>query len=282
MLKKAGLAVGLLVLTGLVHAQDRYPIEDESPEVLEILRNAGVNFEHPKYREYVEPWREVISINAPLDVMEKLIAIGVAVEPVFNSYIRESPLATAIQAGNLEIVDFLIKKGADVNRLHSQQRTPIFLAAWGDPRILERLIVAGADINKKDEFGYTPLHIAVASRIPENIRLLLSLGADVEARSIGGAIPLILAVNSFMAEPEIVRAVLAGNPNVNAVDNDDQTALIAAAANVDNPEILTILLNAGADAKLEDNTGRTALDWFDMNQRINRSTVRKALKDAMQ
>jgi ankyrin repeat protein len=280
-MKKAGLAAGLLVLAFFSYAQDRYPIDDENPEVLKVLSDAGVNFEYPKFREYVEPWRE-LGADTPPDVYEKLLALGVPVEPEFNEYIRESPLMKAVQGKNLGLVDFLIQKGANVNREHSQRRTTVhFAAGLEDSRILERLIQAGADINKKDEFGYTPLHHAVGFRQPENIKLLISHNADINVQANDGETPLMAAVNNFMADIETLQAVLSGRPDINAVNIQGQSALIAAAANAGNPEIITILLNAGANAKLEDNTGRTALDWFDMNRRINRHPVRKALRDAM-
>jgi ankyrin repeat protein len=91
-----------------------------------------------------------------------------------------------------------------------------------------------------------------------------------------------IAVSSFVCRPEWVQVLLSGNPDINTVNSEGKTALIIAAGNAAYADTITLLLNAGADAKLEDNTGRTALDWFDMNQRINRSPVRKALKDASQ
>jgi ankyrin repeat protein len=282
-LKKAGVATRLLILAFFAYAQDRYPIDNENPEVLKVLRDAGVNFEYPNSIMYAEAFGPALSINAPLEVFQKLLELGVSVEPEFNGYISASPLMGAVHSGNFEAVDFFIKNGADVNRIHSQQRTPIFFAVVkNNPHILERLIQAGTDINRKDEFGYTPLHHAASSRLPENIRILLSAEADINAKADDGSTPLIAAVDNFMAEPETVRAILAGRPNINAVNNVGQSALISAAANAGNPEIITILLNAGADAKIEDNTGRTALGWFDMNHRINRSPVRRELRDAMQ
>jgi ankyrin repeat protein len=281
-MKKAGLVGVLLGVAVFAYAQDHYPIEDENPEVIKILSEAGVNFEYPKFREYIEPWREAIGVRAPSWVFEDLLALGVKVEPYFNEYIHESPLMTAVQSGYLEAIDFFIKHGADVNREHSLKRTPIhFAALLENSQVLERLIQVGADVNRKDEFGYTALHHAAGNQKIENIKLLLIKHADINAKSNDGSTPLIGLVSSFMAEPSTVQALLEGRPDLNTINAQGQTALITAARNVSKPEIITLLLNAGANAKLEDNTGRTALDWFDQNRRISQSPVRKELRNRM-
>jgi ankyrin repeat protein len=281
-MKKAGLVAGLLVVVLCLYAQDRYPIDDENPEIIKALKDAGINMEHPYYLIYTEPFRAAIDEKTPLATFERLLELGAVVEPDFALHISTSPLMAAVNADYFEAVDFLIRHDADVNREHSLKRVPIHQASGAkNPRMLERLIQAGADVNQKDEFGNTPLHFAVGSRLPENIRLLLSHGADVNSKENDGDTPLISAVNNFMADPATVQAVLAGRPDINAVNSQGQSALIAAARDAGNPEIIAILLNAGANAKLEDNTGRTALDWFDQNRRISQSPVRKELRDRM-
>jgi ankyrin repeat protein len=227
---------------------------------------------------YTNPWHELLWKNAPLPFFEKLLALGKAVEPEFGNGLYESPLVQAIKHNNYEIVVFLISKGADVNREHQNKETPLhFAASAEDTRILRRLIEAGAAVNKPDELGYTPLHRA--TRQKEKIEILLAHGANINAVNTRGLTPLMIAVSNPSCTRETVQTLLAGRPNINATDPSRQSALILAAKNTSRPEIITLLLNAGANAKLEDNTGRTALDWFDQNRRIYQSPVRKELKD---
>jgi ankyrin repeat protein len=287
-MRKAGLVAGLLVLAVCAYAQDRRPIYDENPEVLKVLHDAGVNLEHPDDIFYREPFSLALQIEAPLEVFQKLLALGVSVESALNEY---NPLTSAVKSGNFEAIDFFIENGVDVNRADGNGMTPVHHAAMAeDPKILEMLIRAGGSVNKTDEHGNTPLHVLFGmqssmedvDKKAERARLLLAYGANIDAVNLYGDTPLIMAVDSFVCLPKWAQVLLAGKPNINAVNSQGKTALIAAAGIVSYPDIITLLLNAGADAKIEDNTGRTALDWFDMNHRINKSPVRKVLKDATQ
>jgi ankyrin repeat protein len=219
------------------------------------------------------------------------IVAGLLVLAVGAGWGQSGTLYNAIRYGTIEEVRNIIESGADVNRADRNGMIPVHHAALAeDPEILETLIRAGGSVNKTDEHGNTPLHTLFAeqsslddvNKKAERARLLLAHGANVNAVNLYGDTPLTMAVNSFVCRPEWVQALLAGKSNINAVNSEGKTALIAAAGSVSYPDIITLLLKAGADAKIEDNTGRTALDWFDMNHRINRSPVRKALKDAMQ
>jgi ankyrin repeat protein len=290
-MKRAGLVAGLLVLVVCVGwGQDTTRFATEDPTILQLLAEAGVNLEYPMYHTYSGPWEELLRIKAPLDYFERLVGLGVAIEPEVITATNSSPLVQAVEAGNAEVVDFLIKEGADVNRLHRDGMTPVHYAVLEEePEILEKLILAGGNVRRSDKHGNTPLHTLFTiggsfdgiDKKVERIRLLLAHGANVNAVNLDGDTPLLVAVSSFICHPKWVQVLLAGGPNVNMVNSKGETALILAAGNVQCPDIITLLLNAGADSKIKDNTGRTALDRFDMNQRINESPVRKVLKDAM-
>ena len=63
--------------------------------------------------------------------------------------------------GDLDISEYLIEHGADVNAKDKWGWTPLHETAYyGYPEICELLIEHGADVNFKDEGGNTPLHYA--------------------------------------------------------------------------------------------------------------------------
>jgi ankyrin repeat protein len=90
-----------------------------------------------------------------------------------------------------------------------------------DARIL---VSSGADLNARDSTGMTPLNYAIASNKPDLVRTLIMSGADVSLTKSDGASPLIQACRR-RASAEIVRMLLAAGANPQHVDNDGWTAL---------------------------------------------------------
>lgn len=78
--------------------------------------------------------------------------------------------------------------------------------------VLEALLQAGADPNALGQDG-TPLHRAAGSGVVESARLLLSHGADIEARMLvdGDLTPLMHA--ALMGQPQMVRFLLDSGAN---------------------------------------------------------------------
>lgn len=71
------------------------------------------------------------------------------------------PLHLATVAGQLEIVNYLVEKGADPNTTDIKGNTPLHLATnINKITIANRLLEAGADPNTKNNEGLCPLFIA--------------------------------------------------------------------------------------------------------------------------
>ena len=57
------------------------------------------------------------------------------------------------------------------------------------------MLAKGVDVNAQDKEGYTPLHRAAESGMPDIVRLLLKSGAKVNAKTVKGETPLVLATH---------------------------------------------------------------------------------------
>ncbi|MDP7560231.1 MAG: ankyrin repeat domain-containing protein, partial [Planctomycetota bacterium] len=65
-----------------------------------------------------------------------------------------------------------------------------------------------------------------------------------------------------------------------ARDEDGWTPLMHAARYNSNPEVITVLLKAGANAKAKDGAGKTALDYVKQNEKIYKTKAYRELNDA--
>ena len=118
-----------------------------------------------------------------------------------------TPLHWAVNEGNIEIVQFLVSKGADVNFMPKHHGwTPLHSAvSITNLEIVKFLISAGANVNAANAGGYTPLHWTASlcwtasGLVPESdeavaiAEFLVSQGADVNAKTEDGKTPLDLA-----------------------------------------------------------------------------------------
>lgn len=73
----------------------------------------------------------------------------------------ESLLGLAVPNGHLEIVQYLLGQGCDVDATDIEGRTPLMEAAlWAHPKIVDALLKADANKSLKDRYGMTAGHLA--------------------------------------------------------------------------------------------------------------------------
>lgn len=105
-----------------------------------------------------------------------------------------TPLSAAAGRGHAEIVDFLLRSGADAN-LAQGDVSPLMAAANADdPHVVELLLKAGAKPNQADKDGVTALHLAAGRNAAAIVALLLDAGADTQVCSIRDITPLDTAI----------------------------------------------------------------------------------------
>ncbi|KAK7825245.1 hypothetical protein U0070_009734 [Myodes glareolus] len=145
-----------------------------------------------------------------------------------------TPLHNAVKLGREYIVDVLLRHGADPHRRKKNGATPFIIAGTrGDVRLLQRFLSEGADVNECDGNGFTAFMEAAEYGKVEALRFLFDKGADVNLRR---------------ETTEDKRRLKKGGA----------TALMSAAEN-GHTEALSILIDMGAKVDARDNMGRNAL-----------------------
>lgn len=167
------------------------------------------------------------------------------------------PLSRAIVRRQLTVIRFLLANGADVNGVdHSDYvKIPILVAAdIGDVEIMKLLLDAGARIEAKNDLGLTPIMIATLRKNHEAVEFLLFRGCNVNATTRTGATALMMAARDKSLE--IVKALVKAGADANTAADGGVTALMAAG---DDPDIVEVLLSAGANMASADEQGWTVV-----------------------
>lgn len=114
-----------------------------------------------------------------------------------------------------------------------------------DSNLVDQLIKAGADVNAKNDYGSTPMSEAALNGDVAVIEKLLKAGADVESPNADGQTALMVVARS--SNVAAAKMLLSHGANVNAVEKwRQQTALMWAAAE-NQPAMVKVLVEAGAD-----------------------------------
>jgi uncharacterized protein len=169
----------------------------------------------------------------------------------------EATLAEAAENHDVEGVEALIARGADINASQADGMTALHWSVYHDNVKLSQLLVeSGADVRATNRYGVSPLSIACMNGSADIVEMLLEAGADPQTTLRGGETALMTAARTGRIGP--VKSLLAHGADVNARERAGQTALMWAAAE-GNLAAVDALLEAGADFRTPLASGFTPL-----------------------
>lgn len=99
---------------------------------------------------------------------------------------------------NLDVLNYLIEKGANVNAQNNEGNTMLFESFF--PRGTEILLSSGASVNILNKKGQTALHYAVMRDDLDTILLLLKYGADLNLKDLRDRKPVDYCKRSYFRE----------------------------------------------------------------------------------
>jgi ankyrin repeat protein len=173
-------------------------------------------------------------------------------------------LHSASFKGYLQVVQYLLRYGVDVDFRDSANDTPLLLASWqGHRDVVQCLLEHGAEVDLPDQFYHTPLIMAARLGHVDVVRLLLDHNADLHFQNKYGETPLqtsLLRIGHERDKPQIVRLLLEHGANPNTRDTGRRTPLHTLLSNYpDKLDVFRTLVEHGADVDAEDRHGKTPL-----------------------
>lgn len=250
--------------------------------------------------------------NTPLHEAVRLFQLGFVdfllsreVDPNKKNLSGDAPLHIAVRTGWYDGAELLLKNLADPDIRDAQERTPLHLQSPVTVRLqmTKLLLKYKADPNLKDNQGNTPLHLAVKNSYePAVIEEFLAANASVNAANLDGDTPLMLCVRAgtyqyasaliqygadiFLKnnsnESSLSMAVARGTDAVDKIvlasnvlqrDNSGNSVILTAVALKGSPEVVSLLLQKGADPNVKNNVGDNALHVAVRNNLANQGTL---------
>lgn len=184
-------------------------------------------------------------MNEDLEEVKARVMMGDQVNARDKGREGMTPLHAAVEAGNIEIVQYLLDRGAKVNARDRLKRTPLMmLDEDATPELVQLLLRYGAKPLLVDKEGNTSLMMAARSAEAEIVRILVVAGVPVNARNIRGETALYLAADE--GETEVVKVLLESGADPNIATLSGKTALDAAEG---DGETVSLLSSYGATAR---------------------------------
>lgn len=248
-------------------------------ELAMLLLERGANIEEVNDEGYTP------LMEAAREGQEEMVALLLSQGADINSQTeetQETALTLACCSNSLEVAEFLIKAGADIER---GANTPLMEASQeGHLELVKHLIGAGANVNATTASGETALMYACENGHTNVAEILLDAGADLEHEAEAGRTGLMKAARA--GHLSTVQFLVSRGGNINKVtSNNDHTPLSLACAG-GHINVVEYLLSQGADPtqRLKDNStmlieaargGHTKVVQLliDFSSRISRSPI---------
>jgi ankyrin repeat protein len=230
-------------------------------ETINFLLNRGEDINKWPFSESPLKWafdfEDIDAIKAIMPFWRKDINVPCGV--------RQTLLTIAVGKGNIEIIEYLLSCGADINAVNGWKETPLVFAIsmcnnpnfrGGRLKVVEYLLKHGANASTPDPKGKFPLELAIELEDSNLLSYLLEHGADVNVIP-NGRSPLWLAILS--GKLDLVSCLLEHGANTKFAVGTFRETPVHLAVSLDREDLLSCLMAHGADINATDKYGSTPL-----------------------
>ena len=172
-------------------------------------------------------------------------------------------IAAACEHRRVETVKYLLNKEANPRICNNERESALTIAASKDDvalleALLEALLTDNPDlIDSQDDLGYTMIAVACESGRVGNVKYLLKKEANPRICNNEGESALTIAASNDNVE--LLKTLLKDNPDIIYSQDDPGYTMIAVACESGRVENVKYLLKQGANPRICNNKGKSAL-----------------------
>lgn len=218
-----------------------------SVEMIEALHARGADLSVESNRWPINTPAGIAAEYGHIDFIHALFRLKVPLDPARSTH-DSTPLCLAIKHKHLKVAEALITYGADLNKRGAYEWPPfIWAIESGSLEILELLINKGADKNQLGRYQLSALHHAAHAGAINIIEYLLKLGFDINnITNTEQLSPLHIAL---LNKPnlQLITFLLDQGADINAASTNGLTPLHYAVQKGAGTKIINLLLNRGAN-----------------------------------
>jgi uncharacterized protein len=266
--------------TALAYAASANP----NPDVVRTLLSAGADARERSVLQYCafsnpnpEVLRVLIGAGARLNdsILVDAIHAGAKAEMVTallkaGARLDDDAVYRAVSSNaGAAVVEELTKAGANTEWRDSDGVTALLLAAEksADPSLISVLVKVGARIDACDNKGSSAVVLAVKNKKTGVIAALVKAGAKVDGHFIdkvefprgSSDVTTLLYVLRWTPDPQVVDLLLHAGAHVQESDSGGLNAITYSALFGKDPALITVLVQAGAQVNQKDKYGITPL-----------------------
>lgn len=227
--------------------------------IAEEALNEGANVE-AKFGNEGRTALQVAASRDHLEVVELLIRAGANLDECSER--GETPVAEACVQGNLKVLLTLLRAGASPHKpvpFQGQQNKVRNLEAWERSDLAQALVNAGLEVEGTIVHGRSPLMLASLFAHPQVVEVLLKADASFNCKNEFGYAALHYAcIGSQPEAVAVAKLLLDAGAGVNEADSAGDTPLFHAMGGGD-ARIVKTLLEAGAATNVTNQHGETPL-----------------------
>ncbi|XP_061184254.1 uncharacterized protein LOC133192274 [Saccostrea echinata] len=187
------------------------------------------------------------------EIVDALLDAGADINKRDDTPEGDTPLTHVAKQGNEKMLDHLIKKNANIDKINGVNKSPLYCASYfGHFSVVQNLLTNDANINICDAYNKSPLFIAAEKGFLKIVEVLVNNGADIT-----------------ICENNEKKTALFQSINNNYFDISRILVKSGVYEMLLSNKIIDLMLSKGFDLNVLDSEGRTIIQWAIQKQDID-------------